>query len=254
MSFIEEIFLGMRHYGDAIKLVRKHKMLPLLFVSFLLFLIILTGCALAIYAGNNALIEWIMNLGWVRQWNSFFESAPWVITIFKVGINIATIFLFISFYKFVFLAVASPLYAYISEKGAEKYKGASYPFVMSQFIKDIIRGVRISIRNLFRQLFLTLLLFILSFIPVVGLFFAFLIIMLDAYYYGFAMLDYSCERDQLSVKQSIRFIKGHRGLALGNGLVFYGAMILLPIIGVIFIAPLSAIAAMISYFHITENK
>ena len=252
MSFFEEVILGIRHYGDAIKLVRRHKMFPLLFVSFLLFLVILIGCGMAIYAGNNALIEWIMNLGWVKQWNSFFEDAPWVITIFKFGINIATIFFFISFYKYVFLAVASPLYAYISEKGAEKYKGVSYPFVMAQFIKDIIRGIRISIRNLFRQLFLTLLLFILSFIPVIGLIFSFLIIMLDAYYYGFAMLDYCCERDKLTVSQSIRWIKNHRGLALGNGLVFYGSMILLPIIGVIFIAPISAIAAMISYFQITE--
>lgn len=254
MSFLEEVFLGVRHYGDAIKLVRKHKMMPLLFISFFIFLLILAGCAFAIYSGNNALIEWIMNLAWVRQWNSFFEDAPWVITIFKVGINIATIFLFISFYKFVFLAVASPLYAYISEKGAEKYKGVSYPFEMSQFIKDIIRGIRISIRNLFKQVLLTVLLFFLSFIPVIGLVFAIFIILLDAYYYGFAMLDYSCERDKLSVKQSITFIKKHRGLALGNGLVFYGSMILLPIIGVIFIAPISAIAAMISYFHITEKK
>ena len=194
-----------------------------------------------------------MQLGWVRQWHRLFEDAPWIITSFKIGINIATFFLFISFYKFVFLAVASPLYAYISEKGAEKYKGVTYPFVLSQFIKDIIRGVRVSVRNLFKQLFLTILLFILSFIPVVGLIFSFFILMLDAYYYGFAMLDYSCERDKKTVAQSIRFIRAHRGLALGNGLVFYGSMVLLPVIGVIFVAPISSIAAMISYFKVNEQ-
>jgi len=253
MSFAEEIFLAMRHYGDAIKLVRKHKMFPLLFVSFFLFLLILAACGFGIYQGNNALIEWIMNISWVKQWNTFFEDAPWVISIFKIGINIATFFLFISFYKFVFLALASPLYAFISEKGAEKYKGVTYPFVWSQFLKDIIRGIRISIRNLFKQLLLTLLLFILSFIPVIGFVFAFLILMLDAYYYGFAMLDYCTERDKKTVGQSIRWIKDHRGLALGNGLIFYASMVLLPILGVIFIAPISAIAAMISYFHITEK-
>ncbi len=254
MSFVEEIFLAIRHYGDAIKLVRKHKMFPLLFVSFFLFLIILAVCGFGIYSGNNALINWIMDLSWVQKWHTFFEDAPWVITIFKVGINIATFFLFISFYKFVFLALASPLYAYISEKGAEKYKGVIYPFEWSQFIKDIIRGIRISIRNLFKQLLLTLLLFILSFIPVIGLIFSFFILMLDAYYYGFAMLDYCSERDKKTVSQSIRWIKSHRGLAIGNGLIFYASMVLLPIIGVIFIAPISAIAAMISYFHITETS
>lgn len=195
-----------------------------------------------------------MNLSWVKGWHSLFEDAPWIITTFKVGINIATFFLFISFYKFVFLAVASPLYAYISEKAAEKHRGVTHPFVIGQFIKDIIRGIRISMRNLFKQLFLTFLLFILSFIPVIGLLFSFFILVLDAYYYGFAMLDYSCERDKKTVRQSIKWIKAHRGLALGNGLIFYGSMVLLPIIGVIFIAPLSAIAAMISYFEVNEKK
>lgn len=254
MSFAQEMFMAIRHYGDAIKLIRKHNMLPLLFVSFFLFLLILVGCGFAIYYSNNELIEWILNISWVRKWHSFFEESSWILTSFKIGINIATFFLFISFYKFVFLAIASPLYAYISEKGAEKHKGTSYPFVLSQFIKDIIRGIRISIRNLFKQLFLSLLLFILSFIPVIGLIFSFFILMLDAYYYGFAMLDYSCERDKKTVSQSIQFIQNHRGLALGNGLVFYGSMVVLPIIGVIFIAPISSIAAMISYFEIIENE
>ena len=251
MSFLEEMVLAIRHYGDAVKLVRKHQVLPLLFISFFLFLLILAGCVYAIYIGNDALISWIMRLGWVRRWNIFFEDHDWIIWLFKLSINVATFFLFISFYKFLFLAVASPLYAYISEKGAEKYKGVSYPFVITQFMKDVLRGIRISVRNLFKQLFLTLLLFILSFIPLIGIVFSFLLLLLDAYYYGFAMLDYSCERDKLSVKESIQFIKNHRGLALGNGLVFYGSMMLLPVVGVIFIAPISAIAAMISYFKIT---
>ncbi len=254
MSFVQEMLIAMRHYLDALQLIRKHKMHPLLFVSFLLFLLILLACAYGIYLGNNVLIEWILNLSWVRQWHNFLEGSSWVLFTFKLGIHIATFFLFISFYKFVFLAVASPLYAYISEKGAEKHKGADYPFEIRQFLNDIVRGIRISIRNLFKQLFLTLLLFILSFIPIIGLVFSFFILMLDAYYYGFAMLDYSCERDKKTVRESIRFIQSHRGLALGNGLVFYGAMIVLPIIGVIFIAPISAIAAMISYFHITDHS
>lgn len=252
MSFLEQIMMAIKHYVEAIKLVRKHKMFPLLVISFFLFFAILAFCVIGIYWGNEYLMNWIMHLSFVEKYQLFFEDATWMIILFKTGINIATFFLFISFYKFVFLALASPLYAYISEKGAEKHKGISFPFDLSQFIKDIIRGVRISIRNLFKQLLLTVLLFILSFIPVFGFIFSLLILLLDAYYYGFAMFDYCCERDKKNIKQSVRWIKNHRGLALGNGLVFYGAMILLPIIGVIFIAPISAIAAMISYYHINE--
>ena len=35
------------------------------------------------------------------------------------------------------------------------------------------------------------------------------------------MLDYSLERNKLSFAQSIDFIGHHRGLAIGNGIVFY---------------------------------
>ncbi len=254
MSLLEEIAMSIRHYSDAMKLIRRHNMYPLLFVSFFLFLILLALCVAAIYAGNAVLIDWILNLKLIQQWHHFFNNQKWIVWLFKLGIHISTFFLFISFYKFVFLAVASPLYAYIAEKSAEKYKGITFPFHFGQFIKDIIHGIRISIRNLFKQLLLTLLLFILSFIPLIGLVFSFFIILLDAYYYGFAMIDYSCERDKKTVRESVQFIHQHRGVALGNGLIFYACMVVLPVIGVIFIAPISAIAATISYYQITEKR
>ncbi len=254
MSILQEILISIRHYGDALKLIRKHKMWPLLFVSFILFTLILLLCGFGIYQGYASLIDWVLNRSWVQAWHSFFENASWVITLFKVGVSIASFFLFMSFGKFVFLSLGSPLYAYISEKGAEKYKGVEYPFSLKQLIKDVVRGIRLAIRNFFKQLLLTIILFLLSFIPVFGLLFSLLIIMLDAYYYGFAMLDYCCERDKKNVRASLQFIKEHKGLALGNGLVFYASIVFIPIVGIVFIAPISAIAAMISYFHITEKS
>ena len=43
----------------------------------------------------------------------------------------------------------------------------------------------------------------------------------ECYYYGSSMLDYSLERHKLSYTQSINYIGRHRGLAVGNGLIFY---------------------------------
>ena len=44
------------------------------------------------------------------------------------------------------------------------------------------------------------------------------------------MLDYSCERHKLSPTESIAYIGNHKGLAVGNGMVFY-LMHLVPIVG-----------------------
>jgi CysZ protein len=61
------------------------------------------------------------------------------------------------------------------------------------------------------------------------------------------MLDYNCERNKMDVKQSSQLINSQKGLAIGNGLVMYLSL-LIPFIGVMFIAPLSAVAASIAFY------
>ncbi len=62
---------------------------------------------------------------------------------------------------------------------------------------------------------------LLSLLPVFGWISPVIALFVECYYYGFSMLDYSCERAKLSPAQSIDFIGRHRGLAIGNGLIFY---------------------------------
>ena len=59
------------------------------------------------------------------------------------------------------------------------------------------------------------------------------------------MLDYSSERNKLSSSQSIEFIGRHKGLAIGNGIVFY-VMHLIPIVGWLLAPSYAVIAATIS--------
>jgi len=61
------------------------------------------------------------------------------------------------------------------------------------------------------------------------------------------MLDYSCERNKLSPAQSIVFIGRHKGLAIGNGIVFY-LMHIIPVAGWILAPSYAVIAATISLY------
>jgi CysZ protein len=70
----------------------------------------------------------------------------------------------------------------------------------------------------------------------------------ECYYYGFSMLDYSCERHKLSPSESIAFISKHKGLAIGNGMVFY-LMHVVPIIGWVLAPAYAVVAATISLYH-----
>ncbi len=86
---------------------------------------------------------------------------------------------------------------------------------------------------------------ILSLLPVIGWPAPIISIFVECYYYGFSMLDYSMERHRKSASESIYFIGQHKGLAIGNGMVFY-LMHLLPVAGWILAPAYAVVAATLS--------
>jgi CysZ protein len=69
-------------------------------------------------------------------------------------------------------------------------------------------------------------------------------------------MDYTLER-HYNVKESVRFVKNNRGIAIGNGMVFM-LVLLIPVLGIILVLPLSVTAASIETVRILkaqeENK
>jgi CysZ protein len=106
-------------------------------------------------------------------------------------------------------------------------------------------------RNAFWQIiYITTIIFI-SLIPLIGWITPLLAIIVECYYYGFSMLDYSCERKEMNPSKSVDFISTHKGLAIGNGIVFY-LMHLIPVIGWVFAPAYAVIAATISMHEVEE--
>jgi CysZ protein len=242
--FLSHLSIAFDSYLQAFRLVTKHKLWALFLWSGLIYLLIIIGGAYGVWAGMHSISDAILDIGFIKKWSNY-VALKWLFQILIWGIYIASFFVFFSFYKYVLLILASPLYSYISERTASVLSGKEFSFNANQFIKDIFRSILLSIRNFIRQTFLSVLLLLLSLIPIVGLISALLFILLDSYYYGFAMLDYHCEREKMSSAQSISFVRKHNGLAIGNGLVFYG-LFLIPVVGIMIGAPLSVIAATIS--------
>jgi CysZ protein len=132
-------------------------------------------------------------------------------------------------------------------------EGKDYPFNFKQFSKDIVRGIRIALRNLLWQTVYVVSILILSFIPIIGWIAPLVALLVECYYFGFSMLDYSSERNKLSSSQSIEFIGRHKGLAIGNGMIFY-MMHLLPFVGWLFAPSYAVIAATISLLSARKKQ
>jgi CysZ protein len=78
-----------------------------------------------------------------------------------------------------------------------------------------------------------------------------LALLVECYYYGFSMLDYSFERKKITVSESIYFIGNHKGIAIGNGLMFYFIQVL-PVVGWILAPAYAVVAATLSLHEIKE--
>jgi CysZ protein len=202
----------------------------------------------------TSVIEWILNIihvnNWLHQANNRLLSFLFVFA--YVILWLILMLFYFSLFKYLWLIVGSPVFAYLSEKTEAIIEGREYPFRMSQLMKDIIRGVAIALRNTLWQTVYTVSVLILSFVPVAGWITPLIALLIECYYYGFSMLDYSCERRQMTAQESIYYIGNHKGLAIGNGMVFY-LMHILPIVGWVLAPAYAVIAATLSMIEVKEK-
>lgn len=166
----------------------------------------------------------------------------------EIMVRLILVLFYFSLFKYLFLIVGSPLFAYLSEKTESIIEGKDYPFSWKQLLKDVVRGVKLALRNTLWQTVYTISILILSFFPVIGWITPVITVFVECYYYGFSMLDYSCERHKLSPSESITYISNHKGLAIGNGMVFY-MMHFVPFVGWVLAPSYAVVAATISLYH-----
>ena len=147
-------------------------------------------------------------------------------------------------YKHAVLILSAPFMSPLSEKVENHLSGIdqSIRFSIPQILSDIMRGLKLAIRNIIRELFYMLLLLVLGLIPIFSPFTAILIFLVQSFYAGFGNIDYTLER-HYNVRVSVQFVRTNRGLALGNGVVFMGLLAIG--IGFLIAPPLGTVAATI---------
>lgn len=216
MRFIKEFFIGITSYWEAFLFIRKHKMYWYVIIPAILML-------------------GIYQFGYVLQHHVFTSEVKnmneivWYLL--KLFLEISIAVLLMNFSKYLVVALLSPLIAYISLKTEKILTGNSYNFDMEQFVIDIKRAIKLVTRNFMWYYFFFILILLISLIgwdnpkesPVF-----YITYFIGFYYYGFSFIDYVNERRKLNVSESIDFIRKHRGLSIGIGLV-YSLMIFVPV-------------------------
>jgi len=252
---LKEIIIAIQAYFQAHRFIKQHKLWKWILIPGILYMLLF--CVSMYYFGktSNNFIEWL-NIktglkGWLDRINSGFLG--FLFTLGSLILWLGMMAFYFSLFKYFYLIVGSPIFAYLSEKTEAIIEGKEYPFNITQLAKDIIRGIRIAARNALWQTVYAFSILLLSLIPVIGWITPLLFLLVECYYYGFSMLDYSMERHRKSASESIYYIGNHKGLAIGNGMLFY-IMHLLPFVGWVLAPAYAVIAATLSMYPLKQQN
>lgn len=244
---LKELIIAIQAYFKAHQFIVKHRLWKWILVPGILYAALFCVGIYFFWQSSGDVIDYVFSKTGLKAL-MVKERDSWLRFLFIFGqliLQLILLFFYFSWFKYLFLIIGSPVFAYISEKTESIINGKDYPFDFAQFAKDVVRGIAIAIRNTLWQTVYLISIFILAFIPLIGWATPVLVLFVECYYFGFSMLDYSSERRKLSVSQSIDFIGNHKGLAIGNGMVFY-LMHWIPVLGWILAPTYAVIAATLS--------
>lgn len=233
---IKQIISGIKAYFGAFSLISKLKLwkyfaIPMV-ISFITAIVVL-GSA---YGFSDVITDYITSV--FPSWNQY----GWVKTTFRIIAGLIILVIGLILFKHIIMALSAPFMSPVSEKIEAHFTGnPAHSHRDTSFMQQLMRGIKINGRNLLMELLLTIPILLLKFIPIVNIFSTILLFMVQAYYAGFGNMDYTLER-HFQYKESLQFVRKHRGLAIGNGIIFI-LFLLIPVVGVILVLPLSVTAA-----------
>jgi len=202
---LNEVLQGILAYYEAISVFIRFK----LYKYLLLILLLLLFFAVPVFL-FDFIVSFIVGL------IPYFDGQKYAI----ISLNIVA-----GLSGFLLLLVLSPVFSMVSEEVGQRLSGKIYRFSPAQLLKDVIRGIKISIRNLIYQYFLiagiSIALYFLPEMSIINLLGNILISIITAYFYGFSILDYAMENYRMSYNHSVNFVRQHPGLAIGLGSIYY---------------------------------
>lgn len=221
-SKIESIKNCILAYKEAFSFIRMHRLGHFfLFPAAFSLLLIISGWQGTSWMTNMVLEKIHSGLN-IDNWD-FWGASVLVFTVKSIiWIAFRLLFILIITYLggYIIIILMSPVYAYLSGRTAAIITQKETPFDLQHFISDIFRGVLLALRNLLLEGAFTIILLILGCFPVIGFFSAPAMLLITAYFYGFAFIDYSLERNRYGIRRSIKVISKHKGEAIGIGLPF----------------------------------
>jgi CysZ protein len=186
---------------------------------------------------------WINGATWMPEWAAVIQDLVYWLIWLVMRVVLYFAFAFIG--GSIILLLMSPILTYLSERVASALNAEVPAFSITQFMRDLTRAAGLALKNGALQIMLSLVCFFIGFLPVIGVLSPFLLIGINAYFYGVNFMDYSLERRKYTIQESGTFVWKHKTTTMSLGTPFALWMII-PLIGPItsgFVAIFATVAA-----------
>lgn len=252
---LKQIIIAIQSFFEAHRFIRRHRLWKWILIPGIVYTLLFVFGLWVFVRSANAAVSLLSDRLGITAWLQREANALLSFLFLMAGIMLRLIlfFFYFSLFKFLFLIMGSPVFAYLSEKTSAILEGKDFPFDFFQLVKDMVRGIRLALRNAFWQTVYVFAILLLSLVPLAGWVTPLIGLFVECYYYGFSMIDYSLERERLSPAASIDFISHHKGLAIGNGLMFY-LMHLVPVAGWLLAPAYAVVAATLSLHKVRGGQ
>ncbi len=220
---LKEIVIAVQSWGEAQQFINKNRLFKWIIIPGIIYTLLFIAGMFFFWQSSDNIWSWVSNQLGIENWLQKARS-PWLSFLFVmtgVMLRITSVLFYFSFFKYLILIIGSPLFAYLSEKTEAIIEEKEHSFNWSDLKKDCIRSTRLALRNCGWQSVYLIVLILLSLVPVIGWITPIIALLMECYYFGFSMLDYSFARINFTPSQSATFTSRHKGLAIGNGLLFY---------------------------------
>lgn len=243
---VQNIFKGIKAYASALGLISTLGLWKYFAVPVLISFITAGLIGLSAWSWSDNIANTI-DLLWIWEW-----GADWFHGFAEILGGILIIILGLIVYKHIVMALSAPFMSPVSTAIEHHFLGEKHIHRNTSNTSQLWRGIRVNVRNLAMEIFITIPLLILSLIPVLNIVTTVLLFLVQAYYAGFGNMDYTLER-HYGYKESVGFVKRHKGVAIGNGIIFT-IMLFIPVIGVLMVLPLSVTAASSQTIRFIQDK
>ena len=247
---LKEIFIAFQSWQDASNFIRQRRLFRRLIIPGIFYTLLFLAGLYFFFQSSNNVVSWLSRQLHIENWLQK-ERSEWLSFFFLMSammLRLTLTLFYFSLFKYLMLIIGSPLFAYLSERTEAAVEGKTFKLDFQSIKKDAWRNVKLTLRNAGWQTVYFVALVLLSLVPLVGWIVPLVCLLMECYYFGFSMLDYSLARNGFTEGQSILFLGKHKGFAIGNGIIFFAMHI------IIFLAPAYAIIAATLCIHNVKNS